>query len=83
MQLTLNMLAKDFCVKIVGFPSGSAVMNLPAMHETQEMQVWSLDWKDTLEEEMATHVSIFPWQIPWTEEPGGLQTTGVQRVRHD
>ena len=50
MQSTLNKLAKDVCVKTVVFPSGSAVLNLPAMHEAQEMRVWSLDWKDTLKE---------------------------------
>ena len=47
------------------------------------MQVRSLDWKDSLEEKMATHSSIFEWEIPWTEEPGGLQSLGLQRVRHD
>ena len=47
------------------------------------MQVESLGWKDPLEEGMATHSSILAWRIPWTEEPGGLQSTGLQRVRHD
>ena len=47
------------------------------------MWVWSLGWEDPLEEEMATHSSIFAWTIPWTEEPGGLQSIGLQRVRHD
>ena len=45
------------------------VKNLPAMQATQ---VWSLGWEDPLEKEMATHSSILPWKIPWTEEPGGL-----------
>ena len=45
--------------------------------------VWSLGWEDTLEKEMATHSSILAWRIPWTEEPGRLQSTGSQRVRHD
>ena len=53
---------------------------LPAMQETQ---VQSLGWEDPLEKEMATHSSIFAWRIPWTEEPGGLQSTGSQRVRHN
>ena len=53
------------------------------MQETQEMQVQSLGWEDLLEEEMATHASILAWEIPWTEEPGGLQSMGSQRVRHD
>ena len=53
---------------------------LPAMWETR---VQSLDWEDPLEKEMATHSSIFAWRNPWSEEPGGLQSTGSQRVRHD
>ena len=53
---------------------------LPAM---QEMWVQSLGREDPLEKEMATHSSILAWRIPWTEEPGGLQSTGSQRVRHD
>ena len=59
------------------------VKNLLAMQETQEMLVQSLGWKDPLEEEMATHSSIVPWRIPWTEEPGGLQPMGSQRVGHN
>ena len=53
---------------------------LPAMQETW---VWSLGWEDPLEKEMATHSSILAWRIPWTEEPGGLQSTGWQRIEHD
>ena len=53
---------------------------LPAMQETW---VWSLGWKDPLEKEMATHSSILAWRIPWMEEPGGLKSTGSQRVGHD
>ena len=49
----------------------------------QEMQVPSLDQEDPLEEGMATHFSILAWRIPWTEEPGGLQSIGSQRVGHD
>ena len=45
-------------------------------HEMQETQVRSLGQKDPLEEEMATHSSILAWETPWTEEPGGLQSTG-------
>ena len=56
------------------------VKHLPAMRETW---VQSLDWKDPLEKEMATHSSTPAWKIPWTEEPGGLQSMGSQRVRHD
>ena len=56
------------------------VKTLPAVQETQ---VQSLNWEDPLEKEMATPSSILAWKIPWTEEPGGLQSTGLQRVRHD
>ena len=57
----------------MGFSGGSGVKNLPA---TQETRVWSLGWEDPLKEEMATHASILAWGIPWTEEPGGLQSMG-------
>ena len=67
-----------------GFPSGSVVKTLPAMQETmQEMRVLYLGQEDPLEEGMATHSSILAWRIPWTEEPGRLQSMGSQRVRHD
>ena len=56
------------------------VENLPAMWETW---VRSLGWEDPLEKEMATHSSILAWRIPWTEEPAGLQSMGLQRVGHD
>ena len=56
------------------------VKNLPVMQETQ---VRSLGQKDPLEKEMATNSSILAWRIPWTEEPGGLQSMDLQRVRHD
>ena len=51
--------------------------------KTQEMQVSSVDQDDPLEEGMATHSSILTWRIPWTEEPGGLQSTLSQRVEHN
>ena len=47
------------------------------------MLVSSLGWEDPLEEEMATHSSILAWRIPWTEEPGRLQSMGSQRLRYD
>ena len=53
------------------------------MRETQEAQVQSLGREDLLEKDMATHSSIRAWEIPWTEEPGGLQSTGSLRMRHD
>ena len=56
------------------------VKNLPAMQETE---VQSLGQEDPLEKEMATQSSIFAWRIPWTGEPGRLQSIGLQRVGHD
>ena len=56
------------------------VKRLPTMRETQ---VQSLGQEDLLEKEMATHSSILAWKIPQTEEPGGVQSTGLQRVGHD
>ena len=54
--------------------------NPPAMQETW---VQTLGWEDPLEEGMTAHSNILAWRIPWTEEPGGLQSMGLQRVRHD
>ena len=54
--------------------------NLPTMQETH---FWSLGWEDPLEKEMATNSSTLTWRIPWTEEPGRLQSMGSQRVGHD
>ena len=67
----------------LSFPGGAVLrIHLP-MQETQETWVQSLGQEDSLKEEMATHCSILAWQIPWTEEPGGLPSMGSQRVRHD
>ena len=64
----------------MGFTSGSVLKNMPAKQETRR----SLGLEDSLEKKMATHSSILAWfEIPWTEEPGGLQSTGSQRVGHD
>ena len=59
------------------------VKNLPTVQEPQKMWVQCLGQEDPLEEGMATHSSILAWRIPWTEEPGGPQSTGLQRVGHD
>ena len=56
------------------------VKNIPAMWKTQ---VQSLGKEDPLERRMATHSSVLAWIIPWTEEPGGLQSMGLDMVRHD
>ena len=58
------------------------VKNPPTKQETQETWVQSLSWDDPLEKEMATYSSILAWKVPWTVEPGGLQSLGSQRVRH-
>ena len=59
------------------------VKDPPASAETQEMWVRSLGEGGSLEEGMATHSSVLTWRIPWTEEPGGLQSRGLQRVGHN
>ena len=57
-----------------------SVKNLPAVQETQ---IQSLGWEDPLKKEMATQSNILAWKISWTEEPGGLQSMGSQRVGHN
>ena len=59
------------------------VKNPPEIQETQEMGVRSLGQEDPLKKEMETHYSILTCKIPWTEEPGGLQSMGLQRVEHN
>ena len=71
-----SKIQKDFSV-------GSDSKNLPAMQEVQEMQVPSLGQGDPLGKGMATHSRILTWRIPWTEEPGSLQSMGSQRVGHN
>ena len=61
----------------MGFPGGSEVKNMPAKQQTK---IWSLGWEDPLEEGMATHSGILAWEIPWTEEPGRLQSMGLPEV---
>ena len=70
-------------LSLLGFPGGSEVNNLPAMQEPQKMRVQSLGREGPLEEDMASHSSILTWRIPWAEEPGGPESTGLQRVRHN
>ena len=70
----------EFTFAVLAFPVSSVVKNQPAM---QEMWVLSLGWEEPLEKEMATHSSILAWEIPWTEEPGRLQSMGSQKVGHD
>ena len=63
-----------------GIPGGTTVKNPLPM---QVSWVQSLGWEDPPEKETATHSSTFAWKIPWTEEPGGLQSIQLQRVRYD
>ena len=69
---------------IQGFPGGAVGKrsHLP-VQETYETRVRSLCWEDPLEEGTAIHSSILAWRIPWTEEPGELQSMGLQRVGHN
>ena len=69
-----------FIVALFIFPVAQIVKNLPTMQETW---VRSLDQEDSLEKEVAAHSSILAWRSPWTEEAGGLQSMGSQRVGHD
>ena len=61
----------------------SLVAQVKSLPEVQETWVQSLGWEDPLEKEMATHSRILAWRIPWTEEPGGLQSVGLHGVGHD
>ena len=65
------------------FPGGASGKEPACNEETEETQVRSLGWEDPTEEGVATHSSIHVLRIPWTEEPGGLQSVGSQRVRHN
>ena len=67
-----------FSKLLVGFLVAQMVKNSPASWDTW---VWSLGWEDRLEEGMAAHFSVLAWEIPWREEPGGLQSMGSQRSR--
>ena len=67
----------------MAFPSSSAVKNLPEIQETWIDVGSVLCQEDPLEKEMAPDSSILAWEIPWTEDPGSLQSIGSQRVRHD
>ena len=64
--------------EVLGFPGRSVIKNLPANGGDTSL---ILDWEDPLEKEMATHSSIVAWEIPWTEEPGRLQSMGLKKSR--
>ena len=65
------------------FKTSLVAQKVKRLPTTQETWVRSLSWEDLLEKEMATTSSLLAWRIPWTEEPGGLQSTGLQRIGHD
>ena len=67
----------------MGFPGGASDKEPACQCRRQEMQVRSLGWEDPVVEGKATHFSILAWRIPWTEEPGGLQSMESQRVGHE
>ena len=66
----------------MGFLSGSVGKNVPANAEEQEIQVQSLSWEDTLEKGTANHSNILAYRIPWTEEPGRLQSVGLHCIKN-
>ena len=68
--------------KIMGFPDGSSGKESACRRRRQEIWVRFLGWKDPLEKEIANQSSILAWEIPWKEEPGGLQSVGSQSIRH-
>ena len=81
---SIHQIFLEHLIHVQSFAGGSAVKNPSLIQETMlETWVWSLDQEDLLEEGMATHSSILAWRIPWTEEPGGLQSIGSQRGRHN
>ena len=75
-DMTERLIVLHFHPKTWGFPGDSVIKNLPA-------NAGDASLKDSLEEEMATYSSILAWKILWREEPGKLQSMGLQRVRHD
>ena len=75
-----NINYKVLRIALRNFPGAQTIRHLPAMRKTW---VQSLGQEDPLEKEMATHSSTLAWKTPWMEKPGGLQSTGSQRVGHD
>ena len=73
----------NFMDQVSSFTVSLVAQSVKALPAVQETQVQSIGCEDPLEKEMATHSSIFAWKISWTEKPGGLQSMGSQRVRHD
>ena len=83
MNFLMKILVQKFSVGVVFKTWCSSKRICRPMQETLEMWIQSLGQEVSLEEVMATHSSILAWKTPWTEEPGGLQSKGSQRVGHD
>ena len=81
LQLSPELAGGFFTTESPGKPKWA--QRLKRLLTIQETWVRSLGWEDPLEKEMASHSNILAWRIPWMEEPGGLQSMGSQRVRHD
>ena len=82
-MLTLRFLARVKALVASQLKASLLAQRIKCLPAMQETRVQSLGWEDPLEKEMATHPSIPAWRIPWTEEPGGLQSTGLQSVGQD
>ena len=74
---------RKFCVRLLWLRASLVAQKLKCLLAMQETWVWFLGWQDPLEKEMATHSSVLAWRIPGMEEPGGLQSTGSQRIGHN
>ena len=83
LMLKLRMSCRNHLCKWRRKAASLVAQRLKHLPARQKTWVRSLGWEDPLEKEMATHSSILAWRIPWMEEPGGLQSTGLQRVGHD
>ena len=70
-------------IKLLNYLASLLAQMIKSLSVMQESQVQSLVWEDPLEKEMATHLNILAWKVPWTKEPGELQSMGLQRVRHN
>ena len=83
MEVCANLLMQviDECYRGIWVSLVAQMIKNPSA--MQETWVWSLGWEDFLGKEMTNHTSILAWRIPWTEEPGGIQSMGLQRFRHD
>ena len=71
-----NVLNDIFCIYSEGFPGGASSKEPSCQRRRRETQVRTLGWEDPLKEGMATHTTILSWRIPWTAEPGKLQSIG-------